>query len=160
MLLRLLLEGVGLGALLVLICALGIRKGAVGMVHLYHEDVQSRTIAQGLITKEQIRKNSLRFKRLCIPGYLAYVLVCVYALNGARGLFAGLLAAACDFVDHERHRPAFDRRLLRSGTRTRGSFPARKISGPTLPRRTSAKNGASGRSAWPSFPRSLPGLWR
>lgn len=89
MLLRLLLEGVGLGALLVLICALGIRKGAVGMVHLYHEDVQSRTIAQGLITKEQIRKNSLRFKRLCIPGYLAYVLVCVYALNGARGFLPG-----------------------------------------------------------------------
>lgn len=86
MLLRLLLEGLGLGALLVLICALGIRKGAVGMVHLYHEDVQSRAIAQGLITKEQIRKNSLRFKRLCIPGYLAYVLVCVYALNGARVL--------------------------------------------------------------------------
>jgi len=56
MLLRLLLEGVGLGVLLVLICALGIRKGAVGMVHLYHEDVQSRAIAQGLITKEQIRK--------------------------------------------------------------------------------------------------------
>ena len=74
MLLRLLLEGLGLGALLVLICALGIRKGA---------------IAQGLITKEQIRKNSLRFKRLCIPGYLAYVLVCVYALNGARGFLPG-----------------------------------------------------------------------
>ena len=89
MLLRLLLEGLGLGALLVLICALGIRKGAVGMVHLYHEDVQSRTIAQGLITKEQILKNSLRFKRLCIPGYLAYVLVCVYALNGARGFLPG-----------------------------------------------------------------------
>ena len=89
MLLRLLLEGLGLGALLVLICALGIRKGAVGMVHLYHEDVQSRAIAQGLITKEQIRKNSLRFKRLCIPGYLAYVLVCVYALNGARGFLPG-----------------------------------------------------------------------
>ena len=34
MLLRLLLEGLGLGALLVLICALGIRKGAVGRVHL------------------------------------------------------------------------------------------------------------------------------
>ncbi|MFQ8765304.1 MAG: hypothetical protein ACLR8U_01325 [Oscillospiraceae bacterium] len=58
MLLRLLLEGLGLGALLVLICALGIRKGAVRMVHLYHEDVQSRTIAQGPITKEQIRKTA------------------------------------------------------------------------------------------------------
>ena len=91
MLLRLLLEGLGLGALLVLICALGIRKGAVGMVHLYHEDVQSRAIAQGLITKEQIRKNSLRFKRLCIPGYLAYVLVCVYAFNGTRGFLTGFL---------------------------------------------------------------------
>ena len=68
MLLRLLLEGLGLGALLVLICALGIRKGAVGMVHLYHEDVQSRAIAQGLITKEQIRKNSLRFQAPVHPG--------------------------------------------------------------------------------------------
>lgn len=89
MLLSLILEGLGLGALLVLICALGIRKGAVGMVHLYHEDVQARAIAQGLITKEQIQKNSLRFKLVCIPGYLAYVLVCVYALNGARGFWTG-----------------------------------------------------------------------
>ena len=74
MLLRLLLEGLGLGALLVLICALGIRKGAVGMVHLYHEDVQSRTIAQGLITKEQIRKNSLRFAALPDPAFFQVII--------------------------------------------------------------------------------------
>ena len=54
-----------------------------------HLPVSSSAIAQGLITKEQIRKNSLRFKRLCIPGYLAYVLVCVYAVNGARGFWPG-----------------------------------------------------------------------
>ena len=159
MLLRLLLEGVGLGALLVRICALGIRKGAVGMVHLYHEDVQSRTIAQGLITKEQIRKNSLRFKRLCIPGYLAYVLVCVYALNGARGFLPGFwqLFVILSIMN------VIDRLLIDDywvGHTDAWVIPARKISGPTLPRRTSAKNGASGRSAWPSFPRSLPGLWR
>ena len=35
MLLQVILEGLGLGALLVLVCAVGIRKGAVGMVHLY-----------------------------------------------------------------------------------------------------------------------------
>ena len=29
------LEGLGLGVLLVLICVAGIRKGTVGMVHLY-----------------------------------------------------------------------------------------------------------------------------
>ena len=29
------MEGIGLGVLLILVCAIGIRKGAVGMVHLY-----------------------------------------------------------------------------------------------------------------------------
>jgi len=33
MLLQVILEGLGLGILLVLVCAVGIRKGAVGMVH-------------------------------------------------------------------------------------------------------------------------------
>ena len=32
---RVLLEGLGLGGLLILACAVGIRNGAVGMVHLY-----------------------------------------------------------------------------------------------------------------------------
>ena len=35
MLLQVILEGLGLGALLVLVCAAGIRKGDVGKVHLY-----------------------------------------------------------------------------------------------------------------------------
>ena len=35
MLLQVILEGLGLGVLLVLICAAGICKGVVGMVHLY-----------------------------------------------------------------------------------------------------------------------------
>ena len=29
------------------------------------------------------------FKAVCVPGYIAYVLVCVYAVNGARGFLAG-----------------------------------------------------------------------
>ena len=35
MLLQTVLEGLGLGVLLIIICAVGIRKSAVGMVHLY-----------------------------------------------------------------------------------------------------------------------------
>ena len=35
MLLQVILEGLGLGTLLVLVCAVGIRKGAVGMVNLF-----------------------------------------------------------------------------------------------------------------------------
>ena len=29
------------------------------------------------------------FKAGCVPGYIAYVLVCVYAVNGARGFLTG-----------------------------------------------------------------------
>ena len=86
---RVLLEGVGLGVLLVLVCAFGIRKGPVGMVHLYHDDVQARCVEMGLTTHERIRRNSKLFKLICMPGYVAYVLVCVYAVNGAQGFWTG-----------------------------------------------------------------------
>lgn len=89
MIFQAILEGMGLGALLVLVCWLGIRRGAVGMAHLYHEDVQARCVELGLTTREKIRRNGLRFKVCCVPIYLAYVLVCVYAVNGARGFRAG-----------------------------------------------------------------------
>ena len=89
MIFQTILEGLGLGALLVLVCAFGIRNGAVGMVHLYHEDVQARCVQLGLTTRERIRRNALTFKLCCMPGYIAYVLVCVYAVNGARGFADG-----------------------------------------------------------------------
>ena len=89
MLLQVILEGLGLGALLFLVCAVGIRKGAVGMVHLYSPAVQQRCVTLGLTTHAKIKRNALIFKAVCVPGYIAYVLVCVYALNGARGFLAG-----------------------------------------------------------------------
>ena len=84
MLLQTILEGLGLGALLVAVCAVGIRKGAVDMVHLYDQKVQERCMALGLTTKEKIKRNALRFKAICIPVYLASVLLCVYVINGAQ----------------------------------------------------------------------------
>ena len=124
MILHVLLEGLGLGVLLVLVCLFGIRKGAVGMVHLYHEDVQARCVSLGLTTREKIRRNSLLFKACCVPGYIAYVLVCVYVVNGARvcsrqasvshpaRLCGGLLADARHFIRHEPDRPLPRGRLV------------------------------------------------
>ena len=89
MILNVLLEGLGLGVLLFLVCAFGIRRGAVGMVHLYHADVQERCVQLGLTTHEKIKRNSKLFKAVCMPGYIIYVLVCVYAVNGARGFLSG-----------------------------------------------------------------------
>ena len=87
--LKLVLEGLGLGFLLYLICAIGIRNGAVGMVHLYDQKVQERVVQLGLTTAEEVRKRSVLFRSLCLPGYLIYVLICVYVINGARGFFEG-----------------------------------------------------------------------
>ena len=86
---KIVMEGLLLGALLVGFCALGIRKGAVNMVFLYHADVQERCIENGLITRERINRNRRLFKGLGIPVYLAFVLVSVYVVNGARGFWPG-----------------------------------------------------------------------
>ena len=66
MILQVILEGIGLGAILMLVCAFGIRKGAVGMVHLYHDDVQRRCIQLGLTTREEIQRNAIRMKICCL----------------------------------------------------------------------------------------------
>ena len=91
---KVIVEGLGLGLLLVLVCAVGISRGAVALVHLYNpevqerckaRDIEERCVALGLTTPERIRRSSILFKLVCVPGYIAYVLVCVYAVNGARG---------------------------------------------------------------------------
>ena len=89
MIIQVLVEGLILGILLMGVCAFGIRNGAVGMVHLYHQDVKDRCVELGLITHEKINKNSKIFKIVCIPGYLLYILVCVYGINGARDFWSG-----------------------------------------------------------------------
>ena len=89
MIAQVLVEGLILGILLMGICAFGIRNGAVGMVHLYHQNVKDRCVELGLTTHEKINKNSKTFKIVCIPGYLLYILVCVYGINGARDFWSG-----------------------------------------------------------------------
>ena len=89
MIVKIVIEGVLLGALLALLCAVGIRKGAMAMVFLYHGDVQDRCVQNGLITRERIWQNWKIFKGLGIPLYFTFVLVSVYAVNGARGFWPG-----------------------------------------------------------------------
>ncbi len=83
------LEGCGLGIILILVCAFGIRKGAIGMIQLYNQDVQQRCIELGLITPKKIKLTSLRFKVFALPVYIVYILVCVYVINQAKGFLAG-----------------------------------------------------------------------
>ena len=89
MVIRIIIEGILLGALLVLFCAVGIRNGAVNMVFLYHQDVQDRCVKNGLITPEKIKQNRKLFKSLGVPLYFLFALVSAYAVNGARGFGPG-----------------------------------------------------------------------
>lgn len=89
MIVQVLVEGLILGILLIGICAFGIRNGAVGMVHLYHQNVKDCCVELGLTTHEKISKNSKTFKAVCVPGYVIYILICVYGINGARDFLTG-----------------------------------------------------------------------
>ena len=89
MIVQVLVEGLILGILLIGICAFGIRNGAVGMVHLYHQNVKDRCVELGLTTHEKISKNSKTFKAVCVPGYVIYILICGYGINGARDFLTG-----------------------------------------------------------------------
>lgn len=105
MLLQVILEGLGLGALLVLVCAVGICKGAVGMVHLYSPAVQQRCVKLGLTTHEKIKRNSLLFKAVCVPGYIQLCAgLCLWDKRCAQ-LCGGLLAVTRHLVRYESHGP-------------------------------------------------------
>ena len=88
---KLIIEGFGLGGLLYLVCAFGIRNGALGMVHLYSAQVKERVVELGLIDRETIRKRGFLFKAFCIPAYIIYVIICVYGINKAQGFWQGAL---------------------------------------------------------------------
>lgn len=91
MLVKIIAEGLGLSAILFIICTVGIRNGAVGMVYLYHKDVQDRCVEMGLTTHELIRKRAIIMKLCAIPVYLIYVLISVYVINGVCGFLFGFL---------------------------------------------------------------------
>ena len=122
MLLQVILEGLGLGALLVLVCAAGIRKGAVGMVHLYSPAVQQRCVKLGLTTHEKIKRNSLVFQSRLRPRlYQLCAGLCLWDKRCA-WFSCGLLAAAGDLIHYESDRPLFNRWLL-GGTYERMGNP-------------------------------------
>ena len=105
MLLQVILEGIGLGVLLVLVCAIGIRKGAVGMVHLYSPEVQDRCVKLGLTTHKKNKAERFDFQSgMCSR---LHHLCAGLRLCGERcaGFSCGLLAAAGHTVRYESYRP-------------------------------------------------------
>ena len=59
------------------------------MVHLYSQKVQNCCVELGLITHNKIKRYSILFKIICIPGYIIYVLLSAYLINGFKRFLKG-----------------------------------------------------------------------
>ena len=104
MIARVIIEGLILGGLLVLFCLVAIKDGAVGAVFLYDEKVQKRSVELGLTTPGRIKKRQKAFRGGGVCAYIAYVLICAYLINGARGFSDGfvqmyLMLLICNLID-------------------------------------------------------------
>lgn len=84
-----LLEGAVMCFALLMVCVCGIRNGAVGLVSLYESDVQERVVQLGLITKDQIRRQTVRVTLALFVPTLVLVPLMVYGLNGVTSFWDG-----------------------------------------------------------------------
>ena len=99
------------GALLALVCAVGICKGAVGGASLQPGGAAAVREAGTYNTRENQAQFSTFQSRLHSRLYWLCAGLCLWDKRCAR-LCGELLAAACHLVRYESHRPLFDRRLL------------------------------------------------
>ncbi len=84
-----LLEGILMCFILLMVCAIGIANGPVGMVTLYEADVQQRVVELGLTTKEKIKKATILSGIALFAPTLILVPLMVYGYNGAEGFREG-----------------------------------------------------------------------
>ena len=98
------IEGVVLSFVLLLVCVVNIRNGAVGGVHFYEQDVKDRVVKMGLITAGQIRRNKLLS---FIPFAVALLILAplmAFCVNGAKTFLQGFaqltaMYAVCGLFD-------------------------------------------------------------
>ena len=78
------LEGVAMCFVLLIICAVGIANGPVGMVFFYEKEVQDKAIELELTTRETINKRKMTtYIALLVPQFLLVPLM-VYLVNGTQ----------------------------------------------------------------------------
>ena len=85
----LILEGLVMAFWLLLVCVVGIRNGAVGLVTFYEKDVQDRVVKLGLTTPERIKKSSAISARALFLPLLTVVPAVVWFYNGVDGFLDG-----------------------------------------------------------------------
>ena len=87
MVLQTILEGLGLGALLALVCTMGICKGGCwDGASLQPRRLPATAVREaGTYNTRENQAQFSTFQNRLRSGYIGYVLVCVYGINGAHG---------------------------------------------------------------------------
>ncbi len=85
----LILEGLVMAFWLLLVCVVGIRNGAVGLVTFYEKDVQDRVVELGLTTRERIKKSSALSTLALLLPLLTVVPAVVWLYNDVDGFWDG-----------------------------------------------------------------------
>ena len=85
------LEGLVLAFWLLLICVVCMAKGPAAMVAFYEKDVQKRVVELGMVTEEQVKKESLTAVLAMLIPVLIIVPAAVYLYNGVNGFMDGFL---------------------------------------------------------------------
>lgn len=76
------LEGIVMCFVLLIVCVIGIRNGAVGLVTFYEKDVQEKVVELGLTTKEKIKRSTIISSLALFIPTLVLVPYMVYGING------------------------------------------------------------------------------
>ena len=84
-----LMEGLVMCFVLLLICVVLIRNGAVGGVIFYEEDVKKRIVELGYTTEKTIKRNYAITSAALFMSIFTVVPYMVYGINGACGFWSG-----------------------------------------------------------------------
>jgi hypothetical protein len=84
-----LFEGIVMCFVLLLVCVVGIANdGPVGLVTFYEKDVQRRVVELGLVSEEQIRRQTIAAGMAVLLPMMVLVPLMVFGVNGAQGFWS------------------------------------------------------------------------
>ncbi|MBQ4256768.1 MAG: hypothetical protein II714_03855, partial [Oscillospiraceae bacterium] len=85
------IESFVLNFVLLLVCVINIRNGAVGGVHYYEQPVKDRVVELGLITEKQIRRNKAVSELVFMLVLLVAAPLMVFCVKGAETFQDGFI---------------------------------------------------------------------
>ena len=85
------IESFVINFVLLLVCVINIRNGAVGGVHYYEHPVKDRVMKLGLITEKEIKRNYTLSGIALMSALLIAAPLMVFGVNGADSFFDGFV---------------------------------------------------------------------